>query len=214
MEITPQTPGHADSWQNASKTAVGSWGPSFLLGNEWPFKPNLEVVTYILSKNSVEDTIGNSKPALTSIWKWSEPVFFWEKYSSLTKLQQCICFMLSLLPKHKHFSGPTAQIINSAVLAIAKDKLLLLANSETFPVEFKQLQSGIPVKGSCRIAGESLFIGPGDIIRSTGRIQRLAEISFETKLSIIVDSRHLLMKLFLRHLHSAHIINAWIICVP
>ena len=98
------------------------------------------------------------------------------------------CFMLSLFPKLKHFRGPIAQLTDSAELAIAKDKLLLLAQSELFSVEFKQLQSRIPVKRSSRIAGYSPFIGPGALIRFTGRIQRLAEINFETKhlISILV----------------------------
>ena len=79
--------------------------------------------------------------------KQSEPVFVWDKYSSFsfTKLQQYACLMLRLLRKHKHFRGPTAQITDQAELANVKDKLLLLAQSELFPVEFKQLQSGIPV---------------------------------------------------------------------
>ena len=67
--------------------------------------------------------------------------------------------MLSLWPKHKPFCGPTAQITDPADLAIAEDKLLFLAQSELFPVEFKHLQSGIPLKSSCRIAGYSQFIG-------------------------------------------------------
>ena len=91
--------------------------------------------------------------------------------------------MLRLLPKHKHFLGPTRQITDPAELAIAKDKLLFLAQFELFRGEFKQLQSRILVKG----ADYSPFIGPAGIIRSTGRTQHLAEISFETKHSIILD---------------------------
>ena len=73
-----------------------------------------------------------------------------------------------------------------------------------FPVDFKELQSGTPVKISFRIAGCSPFFGPGVIAYSTGRIQRLAVIKFETKHPFILDYRHLLLKLFLRHLHFAH----------
>ena len=94
--------------------------------------------------------------------------------------------MLSLSPKLKHFRVPIAQLTDSAELAIAKDKLLLLAQSELFSVEFKQLQSGIPVKSSSGIAGYLPFIGAGGLIRFTGRIQRLAEINFETKQPISV----------------------------
>ena len=58
--------------------------------------------------------------------------------------------MLRLLPKHKHFLGPTRQITDPAELAIAKDKLLFLAQFELFRGEFKQLQSRILVK-RCRL---------------------------------------------------------------
>ena len=53
--------------------------------------------------------------------------------------------MLRLLPKHKHFLRPTAEITDAVELAIAKDKSLLLVQSELLPVEFNQLQSGIPL---------------------------------------------------------------------
>ena len=46
----------------------------------------------------------------------------------------------------------------SGDLAIAKGKLLCLNQSEFFPVEFKQLQPGIPIKSPCRNAGYPPFI--------------------------------------------------------
>ena len=152
----------------------------------------------------MNDTIDKSTHVLTSTLKRSEIVFVCEKYSSFTKLQRYFCFMLSLLPKHKHFRGPTAQITDPAELAIAKDELFPFAQSGMFPVVFKHFHPGIPIKRPCRIAGYySPFIGPGGIIQSTGRIQRLAEMNFENKHPIILDSRHLLVKLILRHLHFA-----------
>ena len=96
--------------------------------------------------------------------------------------------MLTFLPKHKHFRGPTAQLTDTAEVTKAKDKLLVLTQFELSPVELKQLQSGIRVKRFSRIAGLSPFIGRGDIIRSNRRTQRLAGISFETKHPIILDS--------------------------
>ena len=82
--------------------------------------------------------------------------------------------MSRFLPLHKHFDGSTAQITDRAETAIVEDKLLHQPQSEMFPVEFKELQSGIPVKRSGRIAGYSLFFGLGGVACSTGRIQRLA----------------------------------------
>ena len=74
-----------------------------------------------------------------------------------------------------------------ADLAIAKIKLLILAQFELFPVKLN-LQSGITTeKRSNRIAGYSPFVGPGANIRSTGRLHILAETTFETKHPIILD---------------------------
>ena len=38
---------------------------------------------------------------ISNISKLAEPVLNWEKYISYTKLQQDICFMFRLCPKHK-----------------------------------------------------------------------------------------------------------------
>ena len=50
----------------------------------------------------------------------------------------------------------------------------------------------------------SPFIGPNGLIRSTGRIQRLSATAFETRHSIILDSRNRLIRLFLRFYHIKH----------
>ena len=49
-----------------------------------------------------------------------------------------------------------------------------------------------------RIAVYSPFIGPGGLLRSTGRTKRLAEIDFDLKHPIILDGRHPLVLFFLR----------------
>ena len=66
--------------------------------------------------------------------KQSELVIVWEKKSSFIKLQRYVCFMLRLLPKHKHLRGPTAQKTDPSELAIAKDESLLLAQPKLFLV--------------------------------------------------------------------------------
>ena len=80
--------------------------------------------------------------------------------------------MLMLLPKLRPFRVLTAQKTDPAKLAFAKDKLLLLAQSGLFSVEFNEFQSGIHVKRFCRIVDYSPFIGPVGIACSTKRIQR------------------------------------------
>ena len=60
------------------------------------------------------------------------------------------------------------------------------------------------MKASSRIPSYSPFIGPNDLIRSTGRIQYLSATAFETHHLIILDSRHRLTRLFLRFYHIKH----------
>ena len=141
----------------------------------------------------MDDTIDNSTYALTSTSKLSNSGFVRENHSNLTKLQRNVCFRSRLWLKHKHFCGPTAQITDPAELTIAKDKLLLLTQSEFFPVEFIQQQSR--VETSSRIASYSSFISPGGIIRSTGWIERLAEINFGSQQPIILDSRSIISEI-------------------
>ena len=80
-------------------------GSSFLLGNEWPFKPNLNLVTNILSKKYEDDTIDNSIHAPTSISKRPEPIFVWEKFSSFMKLQRYVCFFCGADCRNKSTSA-------------------------------------------------------------------------------------------------------------
>ena len=112
--------------------------------------------------------------------------------------------MMRLSPKHRHFRSPDKAIIDPAELVLAVEKLLQLSQLESFPAESKQLTAGKYVKTSNRLSSYSPFIGPNGLIRSTGHIQRLSATAFETRHSIISDSRHRLIQLFLRFYHIRH----------
>ena len=75
---------------------------------------------------------------------------------------------------------------------------------ESFPAECKQFAARKHVRKPLRISSYSPFIGPNGLIRSTGRIQRLSATAFETRHPIILDSRHRLIRLFLRFYHIKH----------
>ena len=47
-------------------------------------------------------------------------------------------------------------------------------------------------------------MGPNGLFRSTGRIQRLSATAFESRYPIVLDSRHRLIRLFLRFYHTKH----------
>ena len=48
---------------------------------------------------------------ISKLSKHAEPILIWEKYSSYTKLQQDVCFLLRCLPKHK-LCGIEAKIVS------------------------------------------------------------------------------------------------------
>ena len=112
--------------------------------------------------------------------------------------------MLRMLPSHKHFRRKDLRITDPTELDIAENKLTNLGQMETFPVELKTITAGTPIKNNSKIATYSPFIGPADIIRSTGQIVRLVNTEFDTKHPILLDARHTLVRLLARSLHHKH----------
>ena len=84
---------------------------------------------------------------------------------------------------------------------IAEQKLIYLSQGETFPSELKLLRSGKVITRNSRIAKYSPFIGPDGILRSTGRISRLVKSDFDSNHPIILDARHEIVRLLVKHLH-------------
>ena len=87
-------------------------------------------------------------------------------------------------------------------LEAAKQKLLVLAESELIPDEVNALHKKQSPKKSSGIASFSPFIGPGGLVRSTGRIRRLTDVEFDVKHPIILVSQHLLVMMLLNFLHQ------------
>ena len=50
----------------------------------------------------------------------------------------------------------------------------------------------------------SPYIGPTGLLRVHGRTHLLESATFGTKLPLILDARHHLVRLFLQHLHGRH----------
>ena len=164
-----------------------SWviGLSILRTTDWPFIPDEHVI---------------NKTSRTSI-KHPEHGFNWERLSSFTRYKRVVAFMLRMLPSHKPFRVKDLRITDPTELDITENKLIHLAQTESFPVELKTLTAGRPIKNRSKIATNSPFIGAAGIIRSTGRIVRLVNAEFDTKHPILLDARHTLVRLLDRSLH-------------
>ena len=202
---------HADTGTRgttADSLKQSSWvkGPSFLKTSDWPFNPNREVTEKIRLDGPVYDLnegleVSSNFPCTAVSTDFAFP---WEEYSSFSKTKQLVAFMFRLSPKHRHFRSPDKVIIDPAELVISEETLLQFSQLESFAAESKQLAAGKYVKTSSRISSYSPFIGPNGLIRSSGRIQSLSATAFEIRHPIKLDSRHRLIRLFLRFYHIKH----------
>ena len=109
--------------------------------------------------------------------------------------------MLRLLPSHENYRTVDGSTADPVELDEAKRHLQYLVQGESFNTERWDVFGNKSVKKNSRIAQFTPFIGPHGLIRSSGRLRRLAEIDFDTKHPIVLDARHNFVKLFLWHTH-------------
>ena len=192
---------HVDTENNPADT--GTQGPSFLRTSDWPFRPNVDVITKIKLKGPSDDVIDTATNFVINP-SVPEPVIKWKRYSSFLKLLRVVAFILQLNPKFNHFRGTIANIVKPSEIDNSQRMLFLLSQKEAFPSEFKLLSSEKYVKNVSPIATLSPFIDPDGLLRSIGRISRFSELEFKNKYPIILDGRHPLVKLFVAHQHNKH----------
>ena len=121
--------------------------------------------------------------------------------SKIVKYKRTVAFLLRWLPSHIHFRSSILEITDPCEMDIAEQKLIYMSQGEKFPSELKLLKSGKVITRNSRIAKYSPFIGPAGILRSTGRISRLVNSDFDSKHPIILDARHAVVRLLVKHLH-------------
>ena len=123
------------------------------------------------------------------------------KYNSYQKLLRKTAYILLLLPSHQCYRNIDGSIIDPTKRDEAERHLQYLVQGESFNSEQKDLVENKYVKRSSHIAPFSSLVGPNGLISSAGRIKRLVEVDFDVKRHIVLDARHALVKLFLRHNH-------------
>ena len=116
-------------------------------------------------------------------------------------------YILQLLPSHECYSNIDGSTKNPTELDEAERRLQYLVQRETLNSEIKDLLENKSVERRSRIAPFSPFVGLNGLIQSAGRIKRLAEVDFDVKHPIIFDSRHIFLKLFLRHSHVKKLLS-------
>ena len=196
---------HVDTENNPADTGTrgiaaealkdSSWtqGPSFLRTSDWPFRPNVDVITKIKLKGPIDDVIDTATNFVINL-SVPEPVIKWKRYSSFLKFLRVVAFILRLNPKFNHFRGTIANIVKPSEID----------NSQRFHSEFKLLSSEKYVKNVSPIATLSPFIDPDGLLRSIGRISRVSQLEFKNKNPIILAGRRPLVKLFVAHQQNKH----------
>ena len=112
--------------------------------------------------------------------------------------------MLRLMPMFACNRTKTGSIIDPAELEVAQQKPFVLVQNESFSRERKSLLKSSLISKTSTILKLSPFIGPNGLLRAKGRTHLLEVATFETKLSVILDARHPLVRLLLQHLHERH----------
>ena len=186
---------------SAEALKSSSWylGPECLRSGDWPFKPDNAVLND-LKKGTGEESALPSSEIVASPAK----IIQWENFSSFKKLQRILVYILRILSKHSHFRTPDRKIVDYSELSLAESKLLSMAQRETFHLEMKNLSEGKQLHPKSRIRAYPPFISASGLMRSTGRVKRLSEITYDVKHPIILDGRHRLVDLLLQHLHEMH----------
>ena len=180
-------------------------GPQFLRTSDFPFQPNTYVVKNIKLKSHSTETSSSEKTStlITDVFK-RDFILPFRKFSSYPKLLRILAYCMRLLPRHLAYRSSGKEIVDPEDLNAAEQKLQLIIQSESFPLERQQLAQERQINKKSRIAVYSPFIGPGGLLRSTGHIKPFAEFDFDLKHPIILDGRHPLVVLFLRHMHLKH----------
>ena len=193
---------------SAKDLLQSSWlsGPNFLKTNEWPIKPT-EGFRLKLKQTKLDST---DEPSTESCTMLSETqvatakTFEWQKYGSYEKLLRIAAYVLRLLSRNRDYRTNSCVITDPTELENSEQRLLYLAQAESFHAEKSNLLKSTPLSKSSKIVRFSPFIGPNGLLRASGRTRLLETATFDVKHPILLDARHPLVRLLLEHLHSQH----------
>ena len=105
------------------------------------------------------------------------------------------------MPKFARNRTKTGSITDPAELKGAQQKLFLRFRDESFYLERKSLLKSSPINKTSTILKLPPFIGPNGLLCAKGSPQLLEFAKFG-KNPVILDARHPLLRLFLKHLHE------------
>ncbi|KAL0882321.1 hypothetical protein ABMA27_000834 [Loxostege sticticalis] len=174
----------------------GEWftGPAFLYENEsvWPADMEETEKEQIQSANVM--VIQDNSVTL--------PVPDPRRFSSWLRLVRSTAVVLKFIDKCRKLTG----VIDCDTMRRAECLLLKQAQNDSFSEELSALKDGKCVSRSSRLLTLCPIIDEQNLLRVGGRIDAAADVTLEMKRPIILDGRHPVARLIVRHYHvkSAH----------
>ena len=124
----------------------------------------------------------------------------WENFSSFKKLQRIMVSVMRILPEHSHFRNPDRGIGDYSEHSLAESKLL--AQRQSRSIEMKNLLNARHLHPKSRKRAYSYFISTSSLMRFTGCVKRLSEITYDVKHPIILDGQQRPVHSLLQHLYE------------
>lgn len=189
-----------DKFVNCSKTSK-LWfeGPSFLSkpSQEWPQNHNQSLST-LPELKPIHKTLCNTTQGSDSTNSNFINTLI-SKYSSDIKLFKIFAYILRFVhnckTKHDKCTGPiTCKERNESTLFLMK-----FSQRESFPIEYKLLQSKLELPKGSKIQGLKPFM-ENDLMRVGGRLSQ-SQYDYNKKHPIILHSDHTLTQLIMRNEH-------------
>ncbi|XP_048484735.1 uncharacterized protein LOC125490228 [Plutella xylostella] len=167
-------------------------GPKYLLEDEskWP------ILNQKIDEDLTEIKINTATVA--------DKIFKIENYSNLTKLMRVHAMVIRFIYNLKNPKSRRVGIISVDELNESFESLCIIAQRESFPVEYDLLIKNKALSSKCKILSLSPFLD-NKVIRVGGRIDA-SNYPYEKKHPILLHSSHHLTKLFFlkEHLRNLH----------
>uniref|UniRef100_A0A023F0J1 Putative bel12 ag transposon polyprotein n=1 Tax=Triatoma infestans TaxID=30076 RepID=A0A023F0J1_TRIIF len=128
------------------------------------------------------------------------------KYSSWRRLRPVVAFILRFInnSRQRDRTKRTKGHIAATELNYAEILCLKVAQREMFPLEIRNLTSNKPLGQNSRLVSLNPFLDNKHLVRVGGRLQN-ANLSYEQKHPVILDSKHHLTKIIAEHFHKLNL---------
>ncbi|XP_063371608.1 uncharacterized protein LOC134659830 [Cydia amplana] len=170
-------------------------GPSFLGSDESSWPRNIVGTAAVEPERSEIINIINDLPATYL------PVFNPERFSSWLRLLRSTYHVLVFVHKCRKQTYDNSELMRRAELLLVRQ-----VQEECFGAELAAIRKGMSLERNSRILTWSPYLDDCGVLRCGGRINAAQGVGADTKYPIILDGRHQVTRLLVKHYHirAAH----------